>query len=88
MGTPQEQDPHNQLSKAHRGTQKLTQQTQTLSGSELGPLHVCHGCKLMFLWDFQRWEWGMSLTLFLCLGPLSSYWVAKSSCEGLCLIFL
>lgn len=36
--------PHNHLSRDHRGSQKLKQQSQILYGPEFGPLYICYGC--------------------------------------------
>jgi hypothetical protein len=44
LRTPGEEGPQNQLSRAHRGSQRLKWQTQTLYGSNLGPLHIPYGC--------------------------------------------
>jgi hypothetical protein len=32
-----------ELGRAHRGSQRLRQQSKTLYGSELDPLHICYG---------------------------------------------
>jgi hypothetical protein len=40
--------PQNQLSRAHRSSQRLEQQAATLCGSELGPLHIPYVC---VAWD-------------------------------------
>ena len=52
---------------------------------------------LVFLWDSQQWEQGLSLTLCLFMGPFSSYWlpfpalmwwhVPGLNCNLLCLIW-
>jgi hypothetical protein len=46
---PEEQGPQNQLSRAHRGPQRLEQQSQSLYESELNPLHICYGCIVKLL---------------------------------------
>ena len=39
----QEHNPQNQLTRAHRGSQRLKQQSWTLYVSDKGPLHTCDG---------------------------------------------
>lgn len=47
--TPCKHDPQNQLSMAYRDPQRWKQQLQILWESDLGLLHMCHGCVLVGL---------------------------------------
>lgn len=73
------------LSTAHRGSQRVKRQSQSLHGCELGGQHRCCGCVAWYAWGTSK---GVSLTrlpwlgtLFLLLGGL-----AQSSYEDLCLV--
>jgi hypothetical protein len=66
----------NQVNRADRGSQRLEQQSGSLHGSDLGPLHTCYGC---VAWCFSgtpnSGSWVVSDS-FAC--PFS-HWVASSS---------
>ena len=36
--------PQNQLTLAHRGSQRLNHEPGSLHGTDLGPLHICNSC--------------------------------------------
>lgn len=41
---PEKHGPQNQLSGIYIGSQRLKQQSRSLYGSVLAPLHICYGC--------------------------------------------
>ena len=81
---PQENGQQNQLTRVHKGSQRLNQQSGVLYGSDLGPLQISYGYIAWCCCQSPNsvcvcvcvYGWGASLTLFLILEPFSSYWVA------------
>lgn len=58
---------HNQLTRAHRDSQRLKWQPGILYGSKLGPLHISYGC---VGWCPNSGRGRMSRTLFCAFGTL------------------
>jgi hypothetical protein len=60
----------------------------------LGPLHILYSYvaigSLLVLWDFQQWEWKVSVSFACAWGPFFFYWLALSrrDNEGLCLVLV
>lgn len=81
LKTPGEHALKNELTKAHRGSKKLKCQSQSLHGSELGPLNICYGCGLMFWGDSWQCYWACLWLFCLFLGPFSFFLVASPNLD-------
>ena len=60
----------NQLSRAHRGSQRLKQQSQNLHGTALDPLRIYYVVGSVFWGGLLTMGLGLSLTLLPALGSL------------------
>lgn len=81
-GTMRTSSTKNQLSRIHRGSQRLKGQTWNLFGSELGPLHVPYGCVAWCSYgNFNSGTEDCPWLFFLNLESFSSYRVTLSSFE-------
>jgi hypothetical protein len=76
----------NQLSRAHRDSQRLKCEQQSVHGSTIGPLYICYDCWLD-IWGDPKLGVGISLSLTLlpALGILPSFGLPH---PGLCLVLL
>lgn len=68
--TPVEHSLQNQLSSTHRGLHRLKQQSGSLCGSALGPLHACCACQLEVFIQLLTVGFGVSLTRLSALVTL------------------
>lgn len=89
MRTVGEQSSPNQISRAHRGPQRLKWQSWCLQRSELGPGHICHSCAACCSYGTPNSrsravsDFSLALgTTFLLLGCLT-----YPCYEGLCQVY-
>lgn len=68
-GQRQQDNPQNQLTWAHRGSQGLNQQPGSLHGIDIGPLHMCLGCAAWSSSGTPNSGRGAVSDSFLLLGP-------------------
>lgn len=78
--------PQSQLNLAHWGSQKLNQQSGSLHGSELGPLHICYG---NLAWSSCGTSKGGSRAVFACFcGPFPQTVLPCPILKGMHLVLL
>lgn len=76
---PAEQDPLNQLKRAHLNSKRMKKQTQGMRGSISDPLHIYYSCPFsIFIGLLSVWMCG-SLILVSSLGCFSFHWFAFSN---------
>lgn len=75
---PGAKGPQNQLTWAHRGSQRWNQLSKSLYGSNLGSLHICYGCVAWCSCGTPTSKSGDVSDSCLLWGHFSSYWVVSS----------
>lgn len=61
----------NQLSRTHRGSQRLKWETELIRVWARSSAYMLQLCSSGLLWDSQKWEWGMSDSFAFIWGSFS-----------------
>lgn len=62
-------NPQNQLTTAHRGSQRMNQQLRTVHGTDLSLLHICQSYATLSFCATPKWEQGLSFFV-----PCARFW--------------